>query len=92
MYKPRCVFEATEIAWSAQYHGDTDMLYAILTKYTATPWAYARYASFAQSSGTGKSRMNDELARKILYIPINLSPVGTDGTACGTLATVFTVR
>ncbi|RPD56220.1 hypothetical protein L227DRAFT_656305 [Lentinus tigrinus ALCF2SS1-6] len=33
---------------------------------------YARYAHFTQSSGTGKSPMNDELAKKILYLPINL--------------------
>ncbi|CAA7265136.1 unnamed protein product [Cyclocybe aegerita] len=38
--------------------------------------SYARYANLVQSSGTGKSRMNDELAKKILYIPINLSVIG----------------
>ena len=34
---------------------------------------YARYASITQSSGTGKSRMVDELAKKMFCIPMNLS-------------------
>ncbi|KAI0806787.1 hypothetical protein C8Q74DRAFT_1362378 [Fomes fomentarius] len=68
--------QAAEDAWHAQYHGDTNALYTILKLYTmhTNYRSYAtRYASFVQSSGTGKSRMNDELAKKILYIPINLS-------------------
>lgn len=40
---------------------------------------YARYATFTQSSGTGKSRMNDELAKSVLYIPINLAAKDADG-------------
>ncbi|CAA7265146.1 unnamed protein product [Cyclocybe aegerita] len=35
--------------------------------------SYARYADLVQSLSTGKSRMNGELAKKILHIPINLS-------------------
>lgn len=33
---------------------------------------YARYAALIQSSGTGKSRMNDQLAKKIVYVPVNV--------------------
>ena len=40
---------------------------------------YARYASFVQSSGTGKSRMNDELAKTLLYLPVNLRKFGANG-------------
>ena len=50
---------------------------------------YARCAAFTQSSGTGKSRMNDELAKSIFYIPMNLR----DGPGSGMSATGFiTVR
>ena len=41
---------------------------------------YARYASISQSSGTGKSRMVDELAKTILCLPMNLG--STSGLSC----------
>ena len=31
---------------------------------------YARSLAIVQSSGTGKSRMNDELAKQIVYVPM----------------------
>ena len=34
---------------------------------------YARFTIFVQSSGMGKSRMVDEMARKVLVIPVCLS-------------------
>ena len=39
---------------------------------------YARVVAHVQSSGTGKSRTHDELAKHILYIPLNLAAADAD--------------
>lgn len=48
--------------------------------------SYARYATLVQSSGMGKSRLVDEVAKQVLVIPLNLRERGTRGhrfrTAC----------
>ncbi|KAI0302586.1 hypothetical protein BC826DRAFT_422138 [Russula brevipes] len=44
---------------------------------TNIPNLYARVVSHVQSSGTGKSRAHDELAKGIFYIPLNLAAPGT---------------
>lgn len=40
---------------------------------------YARYVTLAQSSGTGKSRLVDEVAKQVLVIPFNLREAGIRG-------------
>lgn len=66
---------AVSTAWKEPYKSSGDILENVLKKYivqdTASPH-YARYASITQSSGTGKSRMVDELAKKIFCIPMSL--------------------
>ncbi|KAH9828946.1 uncharacterized protein C8Q71DRAFT_891689, partial [Rhodofomes roseus] len=62
-------------SWRQEFRGTSDALHAVIRRYMQqkTPEPYARYAAYAQSSGTGKSRMNDEFAKKIIYIPVNLA-------------------
>ncbi|KAI0370060.1 hypothetical protein BV20DRAFT_315504 [Pilatotrama ljubarskyi] len=64
-------------AWQEPYRGSTSILESVLNQYIKDSKGshYARYASITQSSGTGKSRMVDEIARKIFCIPMCL---GTD--------------
>ncbi|KAI0362904.1 hypothetical protein BV20DRAFT_959369 [Pilatotrama ljubarskyi] len=59
-------------AWQEPYKGSTSILKSVLNQYMEDSLRYACYASITQSSGTGKSRMVDELAREILCIPMCL--------------------
>ncbi|KAH9846272.1 hypothetical protein C2E23DRAFT_683962, partial [Lenzites betulinus] len=62
-------------AWKEPYKNSGDILESVLRDYVnedVLGQHYARYASITQSSGTGKSRMVDELAKKIFCIPIAL--------------------
>ncbi|KAI9057967.1 hypothetical protein FKP32DRAFT_1289000, partial [Trametes sanguinea] len=66
---------AVSAAWTEPYKSSGDMLESVLQMYMTDPKRdrmYARYASIIQSSGTGKSRMVDELAKKIFCIPMCL--------------------
>lgn len=55
------------------YKGDAaETLRKILAGYMSVENHYARYVLLTQSSGTGKSRMIDELAKTVLCIPICL--------------------
>jgi len=42
---------------------------------------YARATSIVNSSGTGKSRMVDEISTKIITVPMCLREDGSQGTA-----------
>jgi hypothetical protein len=44
---------------------------------------YANYLPIVQSSGTGKSRMVDELAGEVFTIPLNLREADTTGKQNG---------
>jgi hypothetical protein len=44
---------------------------------------YANYLPIVQSSGTGKSRMVDELAGEVFTIPLNLREADTSGRQNG---------
>jgi hypothetical protein len=70
---------ATVDSWDAKFVGNIPMiLHGILRHHMTTmdPQPYARVVSHVQSSGTGKSRAHDELAKSIFYIPLNLAPPG----------------
>lgn len=43
---------------------------------------YAKFLPIVQSSGTGKSRMVDELGKFVYLIPLNLRPSGDKGWFC----------
>jgi hypothetical protein len=47
---------------------------------------YSNYLPIVQSSGTGKSRMVDELAGEIFTIPLNLREPNTSGKEIGHVA------
>ena len=67
------VFLATENAWTTQYRGEApEALWIRIKKAMNQPGRYARYLAIVQSSGTGKSRMIEELSKKHLVIPVNL--------------------
>ncbi|KAJ2975911.1 hypothetical protein NUW54_g11655 [Trametes sanguinea] len=63
-----------EAAWQEPYQSTGNMLESVLEEYMCKENAdrFARYASIVQSSGTDKSRMVDELAKKIFCIPITI--------------------
>ena len=81
---------ATLKAWSQPYVGEAHKcLYKVMEKQweKAGRNAYGRFLSIVQSSGTGKSRMIDELSKEHLVVPINLRPENETGelTLCQTL-------
>ncbi|KAN0102363.1 hypothetical protein V8E52_012017 [Russula decolorans] len=65
---------ATEHAWSGEYKGDlADVLCETIVDYLSkdkTP--YARLTTVVNSSGTGKSRMVDQLGTEIITVPMCL--------------------
>ena len=67
------VFLATESAWTTQYRGEAPAALWTRIKETMNKAdRYARYLAIVQSSGTGKSRMIEELSKTHLVIPVNL--------------------
>ena len=59
-------------AWQTPYIGTTDVLERVLQSYRQHTWErYTLCVPFTQSSGTGKSRMIDELAKKKFCLPIS---------------------
>jgi len=63
---------ATIKSWDSKFVGDiSTVLHDILRKYMKPSGLYAYVASRVQSSGTGKSRVHDELAKRVLYIPLS---------------------
>jgi hypothetical protein len=69
---------ATVKSWDNQFLGDiTAALHDILRHYMTVTSLYCRLVSHVQSSGTGKSRAHDELAKRIFYIPLNLAAKGS---------------
>ncbi|KAK2459288.1 hypothetical protein APHAL10511_008709 [Amanita phalloides] len=66
--------EATVKSWDSKFVGDiSTALHGILHAYMNRTGLYARVVPHVQSSGTGKSRAHDELAKRVLYIPLNLA-------------------
>ncbi|EDQ98420.1 uncharacterized protein LACBIDRAFT_335978 [Laccaria bicolor S238N-H82] len=74
---------ATQKSWEYQYKGNAAIgLWAhIKVNYNrkSAPQVYANYASIVQSSGMGKSRMTDELAKTCFVITMNLRGTHTTG-------------
>ena len=61
-------------AWSSDFKGDSAsvLLATISDHLNKEKKCYARFTSIVNSSGTGKSRMIDEISRKIITVPICL--------------------
>ncbi|RPD68653.1 hypothetical protein L226DRAFT_617371 [Lentinus tigrinus ALCF2SS1-7] len=72
---------AAEGAWKEPYRGTAaDALFANIKNLMGEihPRPYARFAAFTQSSGTGKSRAVDQLAKKVLCIPVTIGLLDRD--------------
>ncbi|KAI0300779.1 hypothetical protein BC826DRAFT_619486 [Russula brevipes] len=64
---------ATLKSWEGKFKGDAaEVLLKTISSYLAQVGPYGPYASVLNSSGTGKSRMVDELSTKIIMVPICL--------------------
>ena len=76
IYDNSVIHIATVKSWDTEFIGDiSTMLHDILCYYMTIDIKslYARVVAHVQLSGTGKSRAHDELAKYILYIPLNLT-------------------
>ena len=73
---------ATIEAWSSDFKGNAaDVLLATISDYLdKDKECYARLASIVNSSGTGKSRMVDEVSRQIITVPVCLRGYGSGGS------------
>lgn len=72
---------ATERSWNGPFRGEFHKL-ALNTisdfkSVTSNRGIYAYCTSVVQSSGMGKSRMMDEMAKYVVLIPVNLRPTDT---------------
>lgn len=77
---------ATQDSWNHPFQGDAaKVLWDHIVNHfqPSDSSVYARYATIVQSSGMGKSRSVDEMAKNHLVIPINLREEGLTG-ACST--------
>lgn len=76
---------ATAQSWQAPYKGGGAnlLLESIEDFLNPAREAYSNHTVVVNSSGTGKSRMVDELARTIITIPMCLRSPDTQGTSIG---------
>src|SRR6266404_6949092 len=70
-------------SWNATFRGSAAkvLLMTVSTYLDKRRDVYARYTSMVNSSGTGKSRMVDEVATKIVTIPMCLREEGSIGSS-----------
>ncbi|KAF8492177.1 hypothetical protein F5888DRAFT_1806903 [Russula emetica] len=73
--------EAVERAWQRVFRGEaaTVLLLTISSYLDKKRDPYSRQATIVNSSGTGKSRMVDQLATKIITVPVCLRPDPSTG-------------
>ena len=72
---------ATERAWQRTFRGDSAMLllHTISSYLDKERDLYSGQATIVNSSGTGKSRMVDQLAMQIITVPMCLRPDPSTG-------------
>ncbi|KAG6867550.1 hypothetical protein C0993_001317 [Termitomyces sp. T159_Od127] len=71
-----------ECSWGVEYQGlASEALKETILSYARSrdPHFYAQIIPIVQSSGTRKSRMIDQLGKKLVVIPLNLRPLGKTG-------------
>jgi hypothetical protein len=81
-------------SWQETFRGNSHLLLleTIAREGKTTPGVkgvYARYTAFVQSSGMGKSRTMDEVAKQVVLIPINLRPNHSTGISETYLSIAF---
>lgn len=76
-----CPMTAAVHAWNSDFRGGAaDALLSIITNLLSPQTeTYARATCIINSSGTGKSRMVDELSVKIITVPMCLRRRGSQG-------------
>ena len=71
---------ATVESWKVDFKGNAaESLLDMISVYLAQENVCAQHASIINSSGTGKSRMVDELGRTTISVPICLRKEGSQG-------------
>ncbi len=71
---------ATVDAWKGEFKGNAaEALLDTIAVYLALDGVYSYHANILNSSGTGKSRLVDELSKSIITVPICLRPEGSHG-------------
>jgi hypothetical protein len=83
---------APEAAWKAEYQGEghTALLDFISRAVARISSMFVRYAVLVQSSGTGKSRLVDEVSKTVFTIPLVLRREDAEGTSSARLPNDFT--
>jgi hypothetical protein len=72
--------QATTRSWDHTFCGTShELLHEFMVKSMRYQNNYARYSAIVQSSGAGKSRMTDELAKTTFTIPMNLRDPAANG-------------
>lgn len=68
-------------SWNGDYAGPAAqvLIETIRSNMTLQKNPYAHFAAFTQSSGTGKSRAVDELAKEVFCIPVTFGPLPKSG-------------
>jgi len=67
-------------AWKAEFKGNAaEALLDTISVYLAQGSIYSYHANILTSSGTGKSRLVDELSKSIITVPMCLRPEGSHG-------------
>jgi hypothetical protein len=82
------IFLVVELSWDRKFEGPAAdaLLHTISTHLTklpsgsGSPSSYANCAPLVNSSGTGKSRMVDELSKRVITVPMCLRGHGTNGS------------
>ena len=76
-----CPMTAAVDSWNGDFKGDAaDALLNMITDMLSPAnQAYARAARIVNSSGTGKSRMVDEVSTQIITVPMCLRRHGSQG-------------
>jgi hypothetical protein len=70
-------------SWETDYQGNAaNVLYDTISVYLAEREVYSQHASIVNSSGTGKSRMVDELGKTVVTVPMCLREPGSNGLIC----------
>lgn len=67
-------------AWKGEFRGNAaETLLDTISVYLAQGGVYSYHANILNSSGTGKSRLVDELSKSVITVPMCLRPEGSHG-------------
>jgi len=75
-----CILAAVD-AWGSNFQGNAaKVLLATISNFLSKQrTVYSRHTCIVNSSGTGKSRMVDELSREVITVPMCLREAGSQG-------------